>query len=79
MVLSGMLIITVPLSALDFMTQRHVQPQSQLAGYTREGVRLGMTSAFLVPFMLIAGLKAWAAGKPDPTDDEHGVPVSGLV
>jgi hypothetical protein len=70
-VLSGALIVLVPLFALDFMSVRHLLTQPAVAGVTHEGVRVGVSTAFLIPFMIWAASKGWAASKPDP-DAERG-------
>ena len=63
--LAAGLIVMVPAFALDFLSARHMQPQSVIDSFTRDGLRLGATTALLIPFLGWAGIKAWSASKPD--------------
>jgi hypothetical protein len=76
--LAGGLVVMVPAFALDFMSARHMQPQTTIDSFTREGLRLGAATAFLIPFLAWAGAKAWSAGKPDSVSrraEGHGLVV----
>ena len=76
--LAAVLIVIVPFFALDFLTRRHLQPQNSLPTFTREGLRLGATTALLVPFLIWAGIRGWVASRPDPSGEPgvgHGLVV----
>lgn len=77
-VLAALLSAVVPIFALDFLTQRHLQAVSVVGAYTRDGLRIGASAAFLIPFMLWAGARGWVAGRKNTegqTDSGHGLIV----
>ena len=78
MIFAVMLVVMVPLFALDFLSARHLQPQSSLGAFTREGLRLGASSALMIPFLFWASLRGWATSKLDPSA-HRGVAGAGLV
>jgi len=71
-VLAALLTLLVPVFALDFLTQRHLQNLSTVPAYTRDGLRIGASAAFLIPFMLWAGRRGWTESRKDPEGDESG-------
>lgn len=77
-VLAALLTLLVPVFALDFLTQRHLQAVSAVDAYTRDGLRIGASAALLIPFMLWAGRRGWTAGRKDPgaeVGEGHGLIV----
>jgi hypothetical protein len=75
--LALILAVLLPFFALDFLTVRHLQPQSRLSAFQRVGLRLAGIGALMVPALVWAGWRAWAAARLGLRRDERG--GAGLV
>jgi hypothetical protein len=73
--LAGLLTLAVPVFAHDFLAIRRIQGVATIEAFTSDGTRLGVTAALAVPFMIWAGIRGWAAGRPDPESE----PGNGLI
>ncbi len=79
------LVILAPLFAMDSLSMRHLQPPDKVAEFTYNMLRLCATSAFLVPFMVWAGVKS-VVGAASPIQQPitegargHGLIVGGVA
>ena len=63
---AAIFVAVVPFFALDFLVVRHVRPLSEVASFTREGLRLGATTAGLGIVLGWAGWRAFKAAERDP-------------